>query len=214
MEVKEERKKCVCCRTMKPQNDYLKKQRILKSCSACRQRSSIQRKKSLCKHDKAKANCTICGGNSICLHNKQRAFCIECSGSCICIHSKQKRQCKICTDPVIVTLTNMISNSRHKDRKYNRYDPDHHIDKCFIKGLIEDFKKCYYEDCRAEFQFTEYNDTLCTIERINNLVGHIKSNCVLACMKCNKSKRSNRTTPENVNKNPFMYPLKRPIPGC
>ena len=38
----------------------------------------------------------------------------------------------------------------------------------------------------------EFKDDLATIERKDNSIGHIKSNCVIACMKCNKMKLSNK----------------------
>ena len=37
-------------------------------------------------------------------------------------------------------------------------------------------------------QFIEFNSTLCTIEQLDNTIGHIKSNCVLACRTCNYSR--------------------------
>lgn len=52
--------------------------------------------------------------------------------------------------------------------------------------LMDESMQCYY--CHKEMQLTEYNDTLGTIERFNNTIGHIKSNCVLACRKCNNMK--------------------------
>lgn len=80
----------------------------------------------------------------------------------------------------------MIKSSKGKDIKRNQYDADHHIDKFFIKQLIETSTKCHY--CEVQMQFTQYTNDLCTIERLNNNIGHIKSNCVLACRKCNFSR--------------------------
>lgn len=77
----------------------------------------------------------------------------------------------------------MITHSRQTDRKYNRYDPDNFIDKCFLEGLFEENDTCHY--CSVKFTYNERCDTLVTIERLNNNIGHIKSNCVLACWKCN-----------------------------
>ena len=73
----------------------------------------------------------------------------------------------------------------------NIYDADRFIDKCFLKGLIEDYKQCYYGDCKVNLQYTEYQDDLASIERLDNSIGHIKSNCVLCCLKCNKLRKSN-----------------------
>ena len=43
----------------------------------------------------------------------------------------------------------------------------------------------------VNLQYTEYQDDLATIERLDNSIGHIKSNCVLCCLKCNNLKKSN-----------------------
>ena len=74
----------------------------------------------------------------------------------------------------------------------NIYDADRFIDKCFMEGLVEDYKQCYYGDCEVNLQYTEYQDDLATIERLDNSIGHIKSNCVLCCLKCNLSKKSEK----------------------
>ena len=147
-----------------------------------------------CNHGKRKNCCKECGGSSICEHGKQRRQCMACGGSSICEHGRRKYQCKICSNPIELSVRNWLYNCRGKDKKYDRYDPDHFIDKDFLRGLIEDYKLCYYKDCKVKLQYIEYSDDLATIERINNSIGHIKSNCVLACMRCNKSKKSSVIT--------------------
>ena len=74
----------------------------------------------------------------------------------------------------------------------NIYDADRFIDKCFLEGLVEEYKQCYYGDCEVNLQYTEYQDDLASIERLDNSIGHIKSNCVLCCLKCNKSNKSEK----------------------
>lgn len=60
-----------------------------------------------------------------------------------------------------------------------------------VEGLIEDYgTKCFY--CGTETQFKEYNETLISIERLNNDIGHIKSNCVLCCLSCNRKQVGQR----------------------
>jgi hypothetical protein len=129
---------------------------------------------------------------SICQHNRQKSRCKECGGSQICQHNKIRNTCKECSDPVEVTIKNWICHSRKSDKKYNRYDANNFIDKCFLEGLVEDYSDCFY--CSVKLQYIVYQDDLATIERINNDIGHIKSNCVLACMKCNKSRIGDRET--------------------
>lgn len=139
-----------------------------------------------CPHNKIKYDCAECNP---CPHNKRQSSCAECN---LCPHNRIKNTCKKCNEPIKLTIRNMINSSKQKDKKYNRYDANNFIDKCFLEGLIEEYPKCYYEDCSVELQYVEYQDNLATIERLDNSIGHIKSNCVLCCMKCNNLRKSNR----------------------
>jgi len=85
----------------------------------------------------------------------------------------------------------MIRGSKHKDKKFNRYDPVNFIDYCFVENLLDDYTHCNYDDCRVELQIMERADNMATIERLDNSLGHIKSNCVICCLKCNVSRKSN-----------------------
>ena len=152
--------------------------------------------KYFCGHGKYKYRCKECGGAQICPHNRLKYQCKECKGSQICSHNREKYHCKKCSDPIKVNIEQWIFNSRQYDKMHNIYDADRFIDKCFLKGLIEDYKQCYYGDCKdavglgpVNLQYTEYQDDLATIERLDNSIGHIKSNCVLCCLKCNKSNK-------------------------
>jgi hypothetical protein len=145
----------------------------------------------ICIHNRHRGICKDCGGSQICEHNRQRSKCIECGGSQICIHNRQRCKCKECKDAIKITIKNMIFGSRQSDKKKNRYDANNFIDKCFLEGLVEEYPNCYYEDCKVKLQYIEYQDNLATIERLNNSIGHIKSNCVLCCKKCNNMKKSN-----------------------
>ena len=145
----------------------------------------------ICPHKRQKQTCKDCKGSQICPHKRQKAHCNDCKGSQICQHSKQKSQCKKCGDPIKVNVKQWIFNSRQYDKKNDIYDADRFIDKCFLKGFVEDYKQCYYGDCEVNLQYSEYQNDLATIERLDNSIGHIKSNCVLCCLKCNVSKKSN-----------------------
>ena len=155
--------------------------------------------KYLCEHGKYKYQCRECKGSQICAHDKRKPQCQECAGSQICPHSRKKQTCKKCSDPVKVNIEQWIFNSRQYDKMRNIYDADRFIDKCFLKGLIEDYKQCYYGDCKdavgqgpVNLQYTEYRNDLASIERLDNSIGHIKSNCVLCCLKCNKMNKSEK----------------------
>jgi len=151
--------------------------RIKSSCKECGGGS-------ICIHKKRKSICKECGGSQICIHNRVKPNCKECGGSQICIHNRRKTICKECGDEIKITIKSMVSSSKKSDKKRNHYDIVNFIDKCFVKNLIEDCEdKCYY--CKCELQYVIRQSNLATIERLDNSLGHIKSNCVIACFKCN-----------------------------
>ena len=150
--------------------------------------------KYLCEHGKYKYQCRECKRSQICSHNKRKPQCKECKGTQICSHNREKNHCKKCSDPIKVNIKQWIFSSRQYDKMRNIYDADRFMDKCFMKDLIEDYKQCYYGDCKVNLQYTEYRNDLATIERLDNSIGHIKSNCVLCCLKCNVSRKSNEAT--------------------
>ena len=146
----------------------------------------------VCPHDRQKAHCKKCEGPHVCPHIRQKSCCKKCEGSQVCLHNKRKQFCKKCSDPIKVNIEQWIFNCRRHDKMKNIFDPDRFIDKCFLKGLIEDYQQCYYGDCEVNLQYTEYQNDLATIERLDNSIGHIKSNCVLCCLRCNNLKKSNK----------------------
>ena len=165
--------KCSHCKRISNISDFEKNGKILKNCIKCR----VSGIKSKNKHK--------------CIHNRQKQQCIECLGSSICVHKKQKSSCKLCSDEIEITIQRMIDNSKQKDKKNNKYDIVNFIDKCFVKNLIEDCNdKCYY--CQCDLQYMVRQQNLATIERINNNIGHIKSNVVIACFHCNCIKAGNK----------------------
>ena len=203
--------KCNRCKSYRYSTDFLNdKNRTMKTCKSCRNRAKQSHTKKLCPHDRRRNQCKECGGSSICPHDRRRnqckecggsqicphdriqSKCKECGGSEICPHDRLQSKCKECQDPIKVTIKNMIHDSKATDKKKNRYDSDRFIDKCFLEGLIEEYPHCYYDDCKIELQYVHYQDNLATIERLDNSIGHIKSNCVICCFKCNRMRKSNR----------------------
>ncbi len=164
---------------------------LKKSCKKCLERAKMGRERNKCPHGRERKHCKECGGSSICEHNRIRSQCKDCNGSQICEHKRRRNQCRECMNreqKIEFIQKRMISNSREKDKKYNRYDADHFIDKPFLEGLFEDYENCHY--CDIQFTYNELCDTFVTIERLNNSIGHIKSNCVLACWDCNHRHQS------------------------
>jgi len=192
----ENRKICCRCKMNLTTDRYFKKRddTFRKTCNEClaQQRAYVEKNK--CPHGKQKNRCRDCedGGASFCIHNKIRSRCHECNGGEMCSHGRERRQCKLCSDPVKVVVKTMIGGSKRKDKIYNRYDAVNFIDPAFVESMIEENPRCYYKDCNKELQLINYQDDLATIERLDNSIGHTKSNCVICCLKCNCSKRSNK----------------------
>ena len=134
-----------------------------------------------------------------CLHGRKKCQCKDCGGTSICEHQRRRNTCKACNKPIEVTIKQWIRSCRQSDKNNNRFDADHNIDTDFLRGLIEDYETCFYEDCKVKLQYINYGPDLATIERIDNTKGHIKSNCVLCCKSCNNKKKSNKFVD---NKNP------------
>ena len=98
----------------------------------------------ICPHNRRKSHCKECEGTQVCPHNRQKQTCKECGGAQICPHNRQKYHCKKCSEPIKVNIKQWIFNRRKYDKMNNIYDADRFIDKCFLKGLVEDYKQCYY----------------------------------------------------------------------
>ncbi len=206
------RQKCCVCK-MNLTLDKFKKKRddtYQKTCEEClvkrranvkkyrcehgRQRSRCKKcgGSEICEHGRLSNICKECGGSQICEHGNRRNRCKECGGSQMCEHGRRRSDCKECSDPVKITITNMITGSKKSDKKHDRYDPVNFVDRCFVGNLLDDYPHCYYEDCKCELQLIKYQDNLATIKRLDNSIGHIKGNCVICCMKCNRMKKSNK----------------------
>ena len=83
----------------------------------------------------------------------------------------------------------MINTSKRDDIKKGLYDPDEHVDKELLQYQFEEQDgKCFYCNV-AMITHSSGNGKIdpdrMSIERMDNRVGHIKENCILACYKCN-----------------------------
>jgi hypothetical protein len=144
----------------------------------------------ICEHKKLKSRCVECCGGEICEHEIRKERCVECNGSGLCEHKKRRELCKTCSDPKKVIVGGWLNRCRTSDKFANRFDIVNYIDKCFCHSLLEEYPNCYY--CKIELQYVINQGDLATIERLDNDIGHIKSNCVIACLHCNVSKLSNK----------------------
>ena len=78
-------------------------------------------------------------------------------------------------------------DGRKKDKYYNRYEAVKHdfIDKDYLHNSWDvQHNKCHH--CKI---ITQPDDRCahdgCTVERLDNSIGHSKANCVIACHACN-----------------------------
>ena len=142
-------KNCSFCSYIGYLSEFVKNNKLLKSCPTCRANQK-----------KSKEN------------NK-------------CQHSRRKHRCRECSeDPINITIKTMMYGSKVSDKNNSRYDEENFVSFNFLKNLInESNNTCYY--CSNNVQFVHYDDSLATLERIDNLKGHTRQNCVLACRSCN-----------------------------
>ena len=87
-----------------------------------------------------------------------------------------------------------VSHSKHSDIKHNRYTEAVKRDYITAQFLIDTFNEqnglCYYCCRQMDFKTEPYADHLATVERLDNFIGHTKSNCVVACLKCNVGRQT------------------------
>ena len=108
----------------------------------------------ICEHNKRRSECRDCGGGFICEHNKRRSQCRDCGGGSICDHGRRRSECRDClfeSDKLIdFTINNWIRHCRSRDKKQGLFDSEKFIDTDFLRGLIEDYERCYYKDCNIK----------------------------------------------------------------
>ncbi|MCK4815488.1 hypothetical protein KA005_06945 [bacterium] len=204
-------KTCTKCKNEKNMKKFMSAAgKELKMCERCRDMASEARKCPCgsgsrrdgckacgtylcpCGSGRVKGRCKVCGtGRCPCGSGRIKGRCKDCgTGLCLCGSGRQKAHCKDClqNDPLLLTISNMIRSSKFRDKKHGHYDPDNFIDKCFVEGLFEDQTvrgrpRCHH--CDRKMQCLKRKNNMCTIERLDNDIGHIKSNCVIACWECN-----------------------------
>ena len=158
----------------------------------------------ICPHNKRKPQCKECVGSQICPHSRRKDHCKKCEGSQICPHNRLKRTCKKCSDPIKITIEQWIFSRRQYDKMRNIYDADRFIDKCFLEGLIEDYKQCYYGDCKdadGHGPVNNIQNIKMILRQSRDLIIRLaisRATVFCAAMKCNKSRKSNkdRRSPE------------------
>ena len=92
----ESKVKCSRCHCWRNKMEYVKNDKVLKSCVSCRQNDAKQREKQKCEHKRRRDQCIECGGSGICEHKRQRSKCVECGGGSVCEHKRQRSLCIEC----------------------------------------------------------------------------------------------------------------------
>lgn len=144
-----------------------------------------------CEHNRVKRSCRDCKGSSRCKHNILKQVCHECNGISICNHGKQKRRCRQCLG-ILASMRIMLETSRASDIKKDLFNADEFIDMSTLQKLFDDNPNLLCPYCQEEMNMEELNLKLVTIERIDNSIGHTKSNCILACFGCNSKRIGQR----------------------
>jgi hypothetical protein len=106
-------------------------------------------------------------------------------------------------------IDSMIKSSIKSDTEKNRQTD---VDYDFIKDLFKNNSSCIYCNCKWST-----GDKRPTLERIDNDLGHLKNNCVLACYNCNITRQdkytfsefkeftNNQTDTEDDRQNIYLY---------
>ena len=115
--------------------------------------------------------------------------CLKCSeerrAKDYCEHNTRFHDCTTCNDPIIRRTTSIIHGSRIADKKHNRKCD---LDFSWVLEQITTNSNCVY--CDIELQYLgSYLPSFATIDRVNDLIGHTKDNCVISCRSCNCSQR-------------------------
>jgi len=94
--MEETKSKCPRCRCWRNNEDFIKNNKVLKTCENCRENSKKSNEKNKCEHGRRRNECLECGGASICEHKRIRSSCIECDGSQVCEHKRIRSKCIEC----------------------------------------------------------------------------------------------------------------------
>ena len=90
--------KCTKCRCWRNNEEFIKKDKVLKTCEKCRENNAKYKEKNKCEHKRIRSQCIDCGGSQTCEHGhgRRRSRCVECGGSQICEHNRRRCLCQIC----------------------------------------------------------------------------------------------------------------------
>jgi hypothetical protein len=109
----------------------------------------------------------------------------------------------------------IVASSKMGDKRFNR-NPNVPIDEDWINDIMSrQFGRCYW--CgflmiHGDGVNRKHKDAV-TIERLNNNIGHDKSNCVLACHECNERSQIVPASVMKIHAPNFKEALMKYCPG-
>lgn len=144
-----------------------------------------------CKHNRRQSRCIDCGGSEMCKHNRQRYRCRDCKGSGVCEQCRPRHRCKRCK------RCRGVAFCEHNRRRYG-------CSICCPKGAFAQYyhnarkRNIVFEITLEEFKalvlwpclYCGENDKPRGVDRAENNVGYVYSNCIPCCGVCNHMKSS------------------------
>ena len=155
--------KCNRCHSWRLPTDFISNDRNMKCCSKCREVATAFRKKYRDDNPDQIAS----------LAERRKKY-----------YDDQK-----ISNPLHIKFNRMIHCSIQSDTNSSRlYDLQDYIDEEFLNFVWNDQdQRCYHCNCimTLDFSANARVPSQISIQRLNNDLPHIKSNCVLACLSCN-----------------------------
>ena len=199
-------KKCNRCKCWRKQDDFISNERVVKCCVKCREATKKYNKQHYQENKEKKAEKQKQNKQKIAEYQKkyneehkqekaeyQKQHYQE-NKEKITEKQKQYKEEQKKENPLHIKFLHMIQGSKTADKKSNRtYNEEDFITEDFLNELwVKQNGLCFYEicECKLTLEFNR-NSNQISIQRLNNELPHIQSNCVLSCFKCNVSNMEN-----------------------
>lgn len=142
----------------------------------------------ICKHIKLRSHCRICKGSSRCEHDRQRSRCKDCKGASICEHGNYRYVCKGCGGKGLCShhIQKNTCSSCRPEGAFKHYIRAALKRKYDFKITLEQFKALVIKPCH----YCGEQGNPRGIDRRNNKMGYIFSNCYPCCKVCNYMKQN------------------------
>jgi len=180
--------KCKKCRCWRDKQSFVKNDKIMKTCIICRDNSQKWVEKNTNKVKEYNQQYQNKNKNKI---KEQRQTYRSENVDKIKVDNQKYHNIQKIENPLKVKLQHIICSAVQSDKKPNRiYNEEDFITYEFLMSLWETQQgKCFYDNCNCEmtldFNKSCKTPTQISIQRLDNEIAHIKSNCVLSCYFCN-----------------------------